>query len=71
MMGILEFTLPDEQEDFDAAVNGMEYLGVIHAMDEELRKILKYEPSPQISEEKIRDLRRFLRESAPKAFLDR
>lgn len=38
----LEFNLPDEQGEFDAAVNGREALAVLCEVDDRLRSLLKH-----------------------------
>ena len=42
MKAILEFTLPEEQDDHEVAVNGMKYLCVLQEFDNWLRAELKY-----------------------------
>ena len=41
--GILQFDLPDEQEDFDLAVNAWKYSHVLYEIDQYLRSLVKYE----------------------------
>lgn len=38
----IEFDLPDEQADFDAAVHGREALSVLWDIDQRLRSLLKH-----------------------------
>ena len=41
MKGILEFSLPEEQEEFDVANNAWKFRAVITGLDNKLRSILK------------------------------
>lgn len=43
MKAILEFNLPDDQEDFDMATKGLKWYMVAWEMDQYLRTRLKYE----------------------------
>jgi len=60
MKAILEFNLPDDQEDFQDAINGNKWKDVVWKFDQELRSQLKYnsELSPEAAKtyEEIRDL---------------
>ena len=38
----LEFDLPDEQSEFDAAIHGREALGVLWDIDQRCRSLLKH-----------------------------
>lgn len=42
MKATLEFTLPDEQHEFDAAVRGLDYKNRIEEVVEDIRKAIKY-----------------------------
>ena len=65
----LEYNLPDEEEEFRHACNGMDYYAALRAVDQRLRDRLKYETlSPEV-QEALNDTRRFLREFVPEAFL--
>lgn len=43
MQATLQFELPDEQDEFDHAVNGRKYASVLWYLDDYLRTRLKYE----------------------------
>lgn len=43
MQAILQFELPDEQEEFDLAVNSRKYGYVVSEMNQYLRRRLKHE----------------------------
>jgi len=56
--GILQFDLPDEQEDFDLAVNAWKYSHVLYEIDQHLRSLVKYDAGGPVmadSADKIRD----------------
>lgn len=38
----LEYTLPEENQDYEVAMNGSKYLGVLQELDNYLRSQLKY-----------------------------
>jgi len=42
MKVVLEFDLPDDEYDFQAAINGKKLKGISYDYDEKLRSILKY-----------------------------
>ena len=42
MKAILEFNLPDDQQDFDMAVNAMKFWDVLYELDQDLRSKTKY-----------------------------
>lgn len=42
MKAILEFNLPDDQQDFDLAVNAMKFWHVLYELDQDLRSKTKY-----------------------------
>ena len=44
MKAILEFNLPDDQQDFDLAINGMKFWSVLYDLDQSLRAKTKYAP---------------------------
>jgi len=50
MKAILQFTLPEEQEEFEAAQDGWKYRRIITDMDEHLRSIVKYGIDPSGSD---------------------
>ena len=64
----LEYNLPEEEEDFRHACNGVDYYGALRAVDERIRGRLKYETLPDGVGAALEDLRRFLREFAPEVF---
>lgn len=43
MKAVLEFSLPEDQDDFDIATNGWKYRSVLCEIDNFLRLKLKYE----------------------------
>jgi hypothetical protein len=42
MKAILEFNLPEDQQDFDLATKGMEFWSVLWELDQDLRSKTKY-----------------------------
>lgn len=57
MKAVLEFNLPEDQDDFDTATNGWKYRSVLCDIDNFLRSKLKYEelpPGEDIAFEKAR-----------------
>ena len=52
MKAILEFTLPEEQVEFDCAVDGVKWMSAMWDLDQYLRNQLKYE-SEGMSEDKL------------------
>lgn len=54
MKAILEFSLPEEQADFDVAQKGYLYACVLEELDEFLRRKTKYEEKESITIEEIR-----------------
>lgn len=64
----LEFNLPEEEEDFRHACNGLDYYGALRAVDERLRNRLKYETLPLEVAEALEGIRTFMREFIPQAF---
>lgn len=52
MKGILEFSLPEERENFDIAQKGLDYLCALDEMDNWLRSKIKYGNLPE-EQEKI------------------
>jgi hypothetical protein len=51
MKAILEFDLPEEQEEFDVANNGWKFKSAIWEIDNKLRSILKYEQDSHTEQE--------------------
>jgi hypothetical protein len=54
MKGILEFQLPEDQESFEYAQNGILYSMVLDDLDNWLRSKFKYEDQETISIEEVR-----------------
>lgn len=54
MKAILEFSLPEEQADFDVAQKGYLYACVLEELDESLRRKTKYEEKESITIEEVR-----------------
>ena len=55
----LSFNIPEEREEFEAAVHGGEYKDVIYQIDMRLRNMEKYEDKETIT---IEDARSMIRE---------
>ena len=45
MEAILKFNLPEEQIEFDLAVNGSKWSHIVWGVNEELRRRIKYDPN--------------------------
>lgn len=43
MKAILEYTLPEEQEDYRTALNGHVYRQALHNLDQKLRSVIKHD----------------------------
>lgn len=54
MKAILEFELPEDQADFDLSCHGLNWALVAHNMDNELRRLIKYEGRDDL--QTIRDM---------------
>lgn len=65
MKAILEFTLPEEQEEFEHAQKGWQYLGQIEEFDNWLRGQLKYCELDEKTAAAYELCRKKLRELAP------
>ena len=52
MKAILEFNLPEDQPDFDLAVNGVKAQATLWEMDQWLRAQYKYMPDDEYSKDK-------------------
>lgn len=52
---ILEFSLPDEQEEFEVAQNGQKYLCILTELQNYLRDKSKYENRSSIKIDEIRE----------------
>jgi glutamate-1-semialdehyde aminotransferase len=66
MKATLQFTLPDEQGDFDAAVAGREALSALWEIDQHLRSLLKH-GQPTEREAKLAEL---IRAMIPRELMD-
>lgn len=64
---ILEFTLPDDQQEYEYAYKGFEYRMVIHDIDQELRR--QANQSDTISISSVRDIIRYLCDRRDVSFL--
>ena len=60
MKVILEFNLPADEEQFDAANKGMDWALVVWDIDQLLRKKLKYEEHTRDARKILEDLRKTL-----------
>ena len=58
MKAILEFTLPEEQVEFDCAVDGVKWMSAMWDLDQWLRNQLKYE-AEQLSKDKLNAIKEF------------
>lgn len=59
MIATLKFSLPDDQGEFDAALNGRKAISTLWEIDQRLRSLLKHgQPSGETGElaEAIRDM---------------
>ena len=57
MIATLTFNLPDEQEEFQDAVNGNAYKAVIWQIDMYLRSQLKHGELPESEYDKVQEIR--------------
>jgi hypothetical protein len=64
MKATLEFNLPDDQQDFDLATNGLKFWSVLWELDQSLRSKTKYAPDslPQDKYDAYQEIREELRE---------
>ena len=64
MKAILEFNLPDDQQDFEMASNAMKFWSVLYELDQDLRAKTKYasDDLPQDKYDAYQEVREFLRE---------
>lgn len=53
MKAILEFNLPEEQEEFEYAINGSKWASLVWNLDQELRSKIKYSEDITDEEENI------------------
>ena len=54
MKAILEFNLPDDQEDFNHATNGFNYYMALVEMDQWLRAEYKYNDNEEMYEARVK-----------------
>jgi hypothetical protein len=57
MKAILKFDLPEEQEEFNDAVNGNAFKAVIWELDQYMRSQLKHGDLPDNVHEKVQEIR--------------
>ena len=64
MKAILEFNLPDDQQEFDLANSGMKFWSVLWELDQSLRAKTKYAPDslPQDKYDAYQEIRNELHE---------
>jgi hypothetical protein len=64
MKAILEFNLPDDQQDFELASNALKFWSVLYELDQDLRSKTKYAPDdlPQDKYDAYKEIREKLRE---------
>jgi hypothetical protein len=64
MKAILEFNLPDDQQDFQLASNAMKFWSVLYELDQDLRSKTKYAPDslPQDKYDAYQEVRDMLHE---------
>lgn len=65
MKAILEYSLPEETEEYTYAMNGMRYSIVLEDLDNWLRAKYKYEDQTTISIEEVRSKIHELKEDLP------
>jgi len=56
MRTVLEFNLPEEENDLHLALNGARYKAVIEGLDRKLRDLIKYEGKDLIETQAVRDM---------------
>lgn len=54
MKSFLSFKLPEEQEEFESALNGSKYKGALEDLDNWLRGLAKYQDQETVSIEEVR-----------------
>jgi hypothetical protein len=64
MKAVLEFNLPEDQQDFELATKGMKFWSILWDLDQSLRAKTKYAPDslPQDKYDAYQDIRDELRE---------
>ena len=60
MKAILEFNLPEEEEQFNVASKGMDWALIVWDIDQLLRKKLKYEEHTRDARKALEDIRKIL-----------
>ena len=60
MKAILEFNLPEDEEQFDVASRGMDWALIVWDIDQLLRKKLKYEEHVRDTRNTLEELRKTL-----------
>ena len=70
MTGILEFDLPEDQYEYNAAIFGWRYLAAIHNLDEKLFQWQEHGHEFKDVDGFMQFLQELLREEAPEAFLN-
>ena len=66
MRAVLEFSLPDDQAEFDAALHGRAAISALHDIDDQCRAALKH-GSPSLAERRLLEQ---IRDSIPGELLD-
>jgi hypothetical protein len=64
MKAVLEFNLPEDQQDFELATKGMKFWSILWDLDQSLRAKTKYAPDslPQYKYDAYQEIRDELRE---------
>ena len=72
MKAILEFNLPDDQQDYDLANSGLAFWHVLWELDQELRANTKYAPDdlPQDKYDAYQEIRDKLHELMRESHID-
>jgi hypothetical protein len=72
MKAILEFNLPDDQQEYDLANNGLNFWRVLYELDQELRAKTKYAPDdlPQHKYDAYQEIRDKLHELMRESHVD-
>lgn len=60
--GKLTFTLPEEQEEFQTAINAQKYKDLVQDINEHIRRRLKYEEISGEAEKELLDLQAIINE---------
>jgi len=72
MKAILEFNLPDDQQEYDLANNGLNFWRILYELDQELRAKTKYAPDdlPQDKYDAYQEIRDKLHELMRECHVD-